>query len=565
MSVTTILGINCFSHDTSAALVVDGVPVAIGEEERFNREPHTKAFPDHAIAFCLDEASLAMADVDLVAFAHQPWRDFMLGANDAIRRLAGKRLAAQTYVDARLVARELSFRSRWRYRRPILHVGHHLAHGASAFFASPFEDAAVLTIDRGGDFLSTSLAEGHGHVLDTVAQVRNPHSLGEVYSAITGFLGFNAGLDEGKVMGLAPYGTPREVDDLSKLVRLSPDGLFEVDLSWFGYHRQGPPVSARFTARYGSPRLPEGPLTERDKDLAYGVQEVIEAASLHLAHSLQSRTLSPRLALAGGVALNSVMNATLHAKAGFDEMFIQPAASDAGNALGASLWAWHSVFGRAERWRMEHPFLGKGWSDAECRSALDARGVPYREITDRSAGAAQLLAEGKVLGWFQGRAEMGPRALGARSILADPRSPKMRDQVNERIKRREWFRPFAPAVLCERGGEFFEGYVHSPYMLLVMGVRADKREAIPAVTHIDGTARVQSVTRELNRDFYDLIKAFDHLTGVPIVLNTSFNVRGEPMVHRPEEAVADYLATELDALALGPYLAVKDGAFPGAA
>ncbi len=557
--MTAILGINCFSHDTAAALVIDGVPVVVGEEERFNRDMHTKAFPDQAIAFCLEHAGLSIADLDLVTFAHQPWRDFVLGANDAIRRLAGRRLAAQTYIDARLVAREMRFRRRWAYRKSIVHVGHHLAHGASAYFSSPFDDAAILTIDRGGDFLSTMLARGRSTAMTTLAEVKNPDSLGEVYSAITGFLGFHAGIDEGKVMGLAPYGTPAEVETASGFVNLRPNGLFEVDLSWFGYQRERELVSAKFRERYGEPRVPEGPITDRDKDLAYAVQEVVERAGVHIARSLQHRTGASHLALAGGVALNSVMNGHLLAECGFDDMFVQPAASDAGNALGAAMWAWHTVFGGKERWEMRHPFLGKVWADGTCERALLARGVSFRKVQDRSQAAAELLAAGKVVGWFQGRAEVGPRALGARSILADPRTSRMRDQVNERVKHREWFRPFAPAVLAERGAEYFKGYVPSPFMLLVLPVAPDKRDAIPAVTHVDGTARLQSVTESFQPDFYRVIAAFERLTGIPIVLNTSFNVRGEPMVHRPEEAVADYLATDMDALVIGPYVATKDG------
>lgn len=560
--MTAILGINCFSHDTAAALLVDGEPVAIGEQERFNREVHTTAFPDDAIAFCLEQAGMRIAEVDLVAFAHRPWRDFVLGASDALRRLAPKRLAAQTYVDARLVARERGFRRRWGWRKPILHVGHHLAHGASAFFASPFEDAAVLTVDRGGDFLSTMLARGRAGSLSVLAQVRNPHSLGEVYSAVTGFLGFRPGIDEGKVMGLAPYGSEREEATVREFVRLRPGGLFEVDLSWFGYQREGQPVSRRFRDRFGEPRVPEGPLSPRDKDLAYAVQRLVEEAGLHLARGLRARTGADRLALAGGVALNSVMNGRLLEESGFTDLFVQPAASDAGNALGAALWAWHEVFGGKRCYVMEHPFLGKSWSDAECRRALEARRVPFRVAADRSEAAAELVAAGKVVGWFQGRSEVGPRALGARSILADPRPAEMRDRVNERVKRREWFRPFAPAVLAERGAQYFRGYVPSPFMLLVLPVLPEARSRIPAVTHVDGTARLQSVTEDFHRDFYRLISAFERRSGVPVVLNTSFNLRGEPMVHRPEEAVATYLRSEMDALVMGPYVAVKDGAFP---
>ena len=561
--MTAVLGVNCFSHDTAACLLVDGAVVAIAEEERFNRDQHTKAFPDAAVGFCLAQAGLRAGELDAVAFAHDAPVDFARGALDALARAAPKRLAAQAYTDARLVHRERAFRRRWGYRGRVAHVGHHQAHAASAFFASPFDRAAVLTLDRGGDFLSTTTNVGEGNRLRTLSEVRNPHSLGEVYSALTWYLGFRPGADEGKVMGLAPYGTDRLVPATRDLVRVSPDGArFRVDLSWFAYQRQGAPVSRRFRARHGPPRAPESEITARDRDLAYAVQDLVEEAGVRLARSLRRATGLAHLCLAGGVALNSVMNARVLAEAGFDEVFVQPAASDAGNALGAALWVWHHELGRPRAWAMDHAFWGATYDERACAEALAARGLSFRRVADPGAEAARRIAEGRVVGWFQGRAEVGPRALGARSILADPRRAEMRDVVNARVKRREGFRPFAPAVLHERGPEYFEDYSPSPFMLLVLPVRPDKRAAVPAVTHVDGTGRLQSVTRASNPAFHHLIQEFDRLTGVPVVLNTSFNLRGEPIVHRPEEAVADYLASGMDALVLGPFLAEKGGPRP---
>jgi len=546
--MTAILGINCFSHDTAACLVIDGLPVAMGEEERFNRDRHTRKFPDNAIQFCLDQAGITLNDVDTVAFAHQPWKDFLLGATDAIVRGAPKRLAAQAFVDTRLAYRERSFRNRWKWSGPIHHVGHHLAHAASAYFASPFESAAVLTLDRGGDFLSTTLSYAEGHRINPISKVRNPHSLGEVYSALTWYLGFLPNADEGKVMGLAPYGTPRYSDNLRGLIRLKQDGLFRVNLSWFGYQREGQPLSRRFVDRWGPPREPESEINDLHKDLAYAVQEVTEEAALHLAKGLQKVTGAKKLCLSGGVALNSVMNTRIAREAGYDDVFVQPAAADCGNSLGAALFVWHQILGNDRSWVMSHPYLGPAFTTADGMRAMKAAGLDPIEIDDPAAKGATLVADGKVIGWFQGRAEIGPRALGARSIIADPRPAGMRDRVNEQVKRREWFRPFAPSVLEDRAASYFDEYIPSPFMLMVEEVREERRNEIAAVTHVDGTGRLQTVTRESNGTFYRLIEHMGRLTGVPVVLNTSFNLRGEPIVNLPEEAVADFLKSDMDAL-----------------
>jgi carbamoyltransferase len=557
-SVDTVLGINCFSHDTSACLLQDGRIVAFAEEERFNRERHTKRFPDGAIAYCLRQAGTRPDEVGVVAFAHRPGLDLARGALDALRRGSPKRLAVQAYVDANLARKELAFRRHWGYRGRIAHVGHHDAHAASAFFASPFDQAAVLTLDRGGDFLSTTLQHGRDNALRPLAAVRNPDSLGEIYSALTWYLGFQPNADEGKVMGLAPYGRGKLVDDLAGLARRTPDGLFRVNLSWFAYQREGGWLSRRFLERYGPPRPPESEISELHEDLAHAVQVLIEEVALHVARSLRARSGSPNLCLAGGVALNSVMNTRLLQEAGFEEVFIQPAASDAGNALGAALWVWHQQLGRPRGEPMDHPFWGPEFPASECEEAVRGRGLLVRAVADAPAEAARLLVDSKVVGWYRGRAEVGPRALGARSILADPRRPDMKDIVNARVKRREAFRPFAPSVLHERGPEWFGGYYPNPFMLLVLPVRRDRQEAIPAVTHVDGSARLQTVTAAFNPPFHRLISEFERRTGVPLVLNTSFNLRGEPIVLRPAEAVEDFLRSGMDALFLGDLLIEKD-------
>jgi carbamoyltransferase len=560
--VIAILGINCFAHDTAAALLQDGRPVAFIEQERFNREKHTKAFPDDAIRFCLETAGLSIDERDAVAFAHRAGVDFERGALDALKRLprGAKRLAAQAYVDASLMRKQRSFAKRYGFTGRVINVGHHQAHAASTFFASGFDDAAVLTLDRGGDFLSTTLGQGQGNQLHTLREVRNPHSLGEIYTAVTGWLGFHPNADEGKVMGLAPYGTERYVPTLRDFVHLTPDGLFKVNLSWFRYQFESGPLSKKYLDRFGPPRVPESELTDHHRDVAFGVQAITEEAGLHVARALHGMTRSKNLALSGGVALNSVMNARLLAETPFEHIFIQPAAGDAGNALGAALHVWHQVMGKPREWSMEHAFFGPEYADADFKEVLASRKLPFREVADPASEAAELLSRSKIVGWFQGRSEVGPRALGARSILADPRRAEMKDIVNAEVKHREGFRPFAPSVLDERGAEYFEGYYPNPFMLLVLPIKKEKQEVIPAVTHVDGTGRLQSVMRQGNELYYKVIEEFERRTGVPVVLNTSFNLRGEPIVHRPEEALSDFLGTGMDALFLGPFLLEKERA-----
>jgi carbamoyltransferase len=386
-----------------------------------------------------------------------------------------------------------------------------------------------------------------------------PHSLGFFYTAIAQWLGFQKYGDEGKVMGLAPYGQDKLVEELSALVRRTPDGLFRVDLEQFAYQREAGWLSRRFIERYGPHRVPESELTELHENLAYAVQDLIEEAALHVARSLRQRSGSRNLCLGGGVALNSVMNARLLGEAGFEHVFIQPAASDAGNALGAALWLWHHRLGRPRAEPMEHAFWGPEFGAQAYQRALERRGLRAERVADAPAEAARLLADSRIVGWFQGRAEVGPRALGARSILADPRRADMKDVVNGRVKRREAFRPFAPSVLHERGPQWFGRYYPNPFMLLVLPVLPERRERIPAVTHVDGSARLQTVTEAFNRPFHRLIAEFERRTGVPVVLNTSFNLRGEPIVLRPEEAVDDFLSSDMDALFLGDLLVRKPG------
>ena len=556
-----ILGINCFSRDTAAALLQDGVPAAFIEEERFNREKHTKAFPDGAIEFCLRTGGISIEDVDVVAFAHRAGLDFVRGAADALARLplGAKRLAAQAYADANLVRKQRAFLRRWGYRGKVVNVGHHQAHAASAFFASPFDQAAVLTLDKGGDFLSTTLGYGRGSRLQTLREVRSPHSLGEVYSAVTEWLGFEPNRDESKVMDLVGYGNDGYVPTFQDMISFTSDGLFVVNLQWFRYQVESGPLARRFIDRFGPPRIPGSEITQHHRDVAFGVQAITEAAAVHMALALWGLTASQNLALAGGVALNSVMNARLLAETPFEHIFMQPAAGDAGNGLGAALHVWHQILGRPRSWHMDHAFLGPAYTDADLKELLSARKLAFREVADPAAEAADLLARSKIVGWFQGRAEVGPSALGARSILADPRRPEMKHIVNAEVTRREEFRPLPCSVLDQRGPDYFDGYSPNPFMHLVVPIRPDRRDVIPAVTHVDGTGRPQSVTRAGNERYHRLIQEFEQRTGVPVVLNTSFGLPGEPSVHRPEEALADFLNTGMDALVVGSYVLEKEG------
>ncbi len=554
-----ILGINCFSHDTSAALLVDDQLVAFGEEERFNRESHTGSFPHQSVASVLRQGGIDISDVSYVAFAHRPQDDLRRGALDALKRRAPRRLLAQAVVDGRLASRSQLFRRTWGYRGPLLFVPHHVAHAAGTYFSSPFDGAAVLTLDRGGDFVSTTASVGRDNVLDLVREIRNPDSLGEVYTAVSSFLGFRP-QDEGRVTGLAPYGTATYVDGLRDLITLQPDGGFSVNLEWFGYHAGGPPVSGAFVERYGRPRLPGTEITDRDKDVAHALQDLTEEAVLHVARALRRSTSSVNLCLSGGVALNPLINTRVLDEAGFDDIWIQPVSGDAGNAIGAALWVCHGHLGRPRSWRMADARCGESWSDLDCATALRRAGLPADRVESPASEAARRLAESKVVGWFQGRAEAGPQALGSRSLLADPRAATTRDRVNRRVTDREWFRPLASSVLHERGAELLDRYHLSPFKQYVLPVRDSMQAVIPAATHVDGTARVQSVRRHPDPDLHELLVQFDALTGVPAVVHTGFSPPGEPMVHRPGEAVAEYLRSDMDSLVLGPYVVDKPAA-----
>ena len=573
--MTAILGLNAYHGDAAAALVVDGELVCAAEEERFNRIKHCAGFPAHAAAWCLEDAGLSPDGVDHVAIGRDPKAN--LGHKVLRTLLHG---ASPRYLKARLenaarvrdVRSELTAALGAEVRADLHHVEHHQAHVASAFFVSPFEDAAILSTDGFGDFASTMLAEGHGSSFRVLERVLFPHSLGIFYAAVTQWLGFPKYGDEGKVMGLAPYGTPRYLEEMRGLVHPKGD-VFELGLEFFLHDKEGvdmtwdegsPSIGRLFSERmeevFGPAREPGTTLTSEHEDVAASMQAMLEEAYLHLVRALWERTKMPQLCLAGGVALNAVANGRILPETPFEDVFVQPAAGDSGIAVGAAYYVWNQALGRPRAFVMDHAYTGPGYSDADYERALAAAGLEADRLDDDElfARVAERVAAGDVIGWFQGRMEFGPRALGNRSIVADPRRSDMKDVLNSRIKHREPFRPFAPSILAEATGDWFEQDYPSPYMVLVYKTRADKRELVPAVNHVDDTGRLQTVTREANPRYYRLIEEFERQTGVPILLNTSFN-ENEPVVMTPEQAVETFQKTRMDMLVLGNLVVRRSG------
>ncbi len=600
-----VLGLSAFYHDAAAALVVDGDVVAAAQEERFTRRRHDAGFPRNAVAFCLDAAATDLDGVDLVAFYDKPllkferllesylafaprgFRSFALAMPLWLReKLFQKSLLVSELAslggDSAALARRLRF------------AEHHQSHAASAFYPSPFREAAVLTLDGVGEWATTSLAVGSGHRLEMRREIRFPHSLGLLYSAFTGYTGFKINSGEYKLMGLAPYGEPRYESRIrDHLIDIKDDGSFRLDMEFFDYCTGLAMTNARFAELFeGPPRRPDEALSQRHMDLAASVQRVAEDVVVRLARAAARDTGQRHLCLAGGVALNCVANARIVEAGLYDDVWIQPAAGDAGGALGAALAAYHWHQGRERRPAdgrdaMRGAFLGPEFPQAEIERRLDRCGARFTTLGRDAVDAAvvQALVDGKAVGWFQGRMEFGPRALGARSIIADPRVADMQRTLNLKVKFREGFRPFAPAVLAEDAGGWFELAGPSPYMLLVAKVRAERRRPltaaaeglsgldrlgvvrslIPAATHVDLSARVQTVDRETNPRFHALLTAFKAETGCPVLLNTSFNRRGEPIVLAPEDAFRCFMATGLDVLAIGDCILEKSRQDPALA
>jgi carbamoyltransferase len=596
---TTILGISAFYHDAAAALVVDGRIVAAAQEERFSRRKHDERFPIHAIDYCLREGGLTAGDLDYVAFYDKPYLKFERLLETylayAPRGFRSFLAAMPPWLKQKLHLPRAMRRHLRGYRRRFVFAEHHESHAASAFFPSPFDEAAILTLDGVGEWATASYGTGRGNTIALSHELRFPHSLGLLYSAFTSYCGFKVNSGEYKLMGLAPYGEPKYAETiLERLIDLKADGSFRMDMAYFNYCRGLTMTSARFHRLFGAPpRRAEAPLEPLHMDLAASIQCVTEEIMLRAARHVHRQTGMKNLCLAGGVALNCVGNGRIDREGPFENIWIQPAAGDAGGALGVALLVWHQLLDQPRTSQPDDAqrgsLLGPRYSADEIRAMLDARGARYRRFDDEDElcrRAAALIAAGKVVGWFQGRMEFGPRALGSRSILGDARSPAMQSLMNRKIKFRESFRPFAPAVLEERAEEFFalRRGRQSPYMLLVAPVQPSKRREpdeparslaglervhacrseVPAVTHVDHSARVQTVDPRRHGRFHALLRAFADATGCPVVVNTSFNVRGEPIVRSPEDACRCFMATNMDALVMEEFLLLKEEQ-PGAA
>jgi carbamoyltransferase len=560
-----ILGIN-HSNDAAAALVVDGRVVAASQEERFSRLKHDASFPDKAIDFCLKTQGITLGDLDAVGFFWNPG----IHAESPLRRLTQSVRHHVEYlygVPARLIPRlgervsriEETVHLASGRKLPIHYLTHHLCHAAAAFFTSPFEEAAILTADGYGERQSTTLYRGRGLDLELLAEIDFPHSIGSFYAALTDYLGFRANSGEGKVMGLASYGRESEyVAKVRQLITLSERG-FELDLSYFEFFHDRPHrYSEKLVALLGPPRQPESAVERRHEDIAFALQAVTEEAMLHLARRARALTGAKNLCVAGGVALNCVANGRLQRETDFEKFFFYPAAGDTGTSVGAALAVEHLLHRGPRSMEVASEYLGTGFTAAQVRAVLDRGRLRYHTLKDPAVTAARMLADGLIVAWFQGRAEFGPRALGNRSILADPRRDDMKDLLNATVKFREPFRPYAPSVLEESCGKYFGSDVPSPYMLREYPTRPEMIDVLPAITHVDGTARVQTVNENQNPRYYRLIKEFGRITGVDCVLNTSFNIRGEPIINTVDEAIKCLMTTGLDALFVEDFLVVKD-------
>ncbi len=589
-----ILGISAYYHDSAACLVGDGKIIAAAQEERFTRKKHDHSFPTRAINYCLQRAGVSGKDLDYVAFYDKPFLKFerlletyLAYAPAGIKSFI---MAMPLWIKQKLWMKEL-IKQEIGYEGKVIFPEHHESHAASAFYPSPFQEAAFLTIDGVGEWTTSSYGTGKDNRLEIAADIRFPHSLGLLYSAFTYYTGFKVNSGEYKVMGLAPYGEPKYLDAIFReLLDLKEDGSFKMNMEYFNYCAGLTMTNAKFHKLFGGPpRKPESKLTQRDMDLARSVQDVMEEVLLRMGRHIRKELGMKYLCLAGGVALNCVANGKLLREGIFEDIWIQPAAGDAGGALGAALVVWHQYLGNPRaanpgKDAMQGAYLGPEYRNGEIGAFLQKNGIPHAELKDAeiAPAVAKLIAEEKVVGWFQGRMEFGPRALGSRSIIGDARSPKMQEVMNLKIKFRESFRPFAPSVLGEKVSEYFDLDRPSPYMLLVADVKKERqkpmsaaqrklfgleklmvaRSDVPAITHVDYSARVQTVHRETNPLYHQLISEFEKTQGCGVIINTSFNVRGEPIVCTPEDAYRCFMRTNMDYLVMGNYLLDKQAQKP---
>jgi len=568
-----VIGINAYHGDSSAAIIKDGQLLAAIEEERIRRIKHWAGFPSEAIKWCLSYTGTDIRDVDYIAVSRDPFARF----HKKIMRILSKRPNI-SFIKGRLnnygkvkgikenLAEILKINKK-DIKVKVTNIEHHRAHIASSFFVSPFKKAAVVSIDGFGDFVSVMIGVGKENKIDVLDIVEFPHSLGVFYSALTQFLGFWNYGDEYKVMGLSAFGKPVYLDEMRKIVKLKNNGLFELDTSYFLHDNKGvemtwlnekPTIGRLFSDKLedllGKARAKSEELDQRYQNIAVSVQKMYEEAYFHILNSLYKKTELKNVALAGGCIQNSLANGSIYNKTPFKNIYIPPAAHDAGGAIGAAFYLWHQKLKMPRNFKMDSPFYGPGFSKDKIKSILEKNNLKFEELDEKQLleKVSEDITTGKVVGWFQGRSEWGPRALGNRSILADPRGKKIKDILNARIKKREWFRPFAPVILKEKTEEWFERGEEVPFMEKVYNIREEKRELIPAVCHIDGTGRLQTISYEMNPKYYNLIKEFDRLTGVPILLNTSFN-ENEPIVNTPKEAIDCFLRTKMDTLVIKNY------------
>lgn len=568
-----ILGISSYAHEASCSLLKDGEIRFVLEEERFNRKKHTGEFPFHAIRAGLEMEGISINDIDAFTFFWVPSREIMCNIGHVLRffpaslnlfaaKSGGDDLSfGQRVLAMQCVGHEIKKRFGLKKPPAVHFIEHHLCHAASAFFVSPFEEAAILTIDGRGEATSTMMSVGKGNKITKIREIKAPHSLGHLYAAVTEYLGFRAFHDEWKVMGMSAYGRETFVKDFEDILEFTDDGAYRLNLKYFKFHTHGQAawLSDAFIRKFGPPRKPNDPYEQRTFDIALALQRVIEHAGVYLATHLHGITGLPNLCMTGGVVLNCLMNKKIVEQTGFENYFFQPIANDAGTSLGSALYYYHQILNKERRASFNTVYLGNSFTEEEIEAVLKEKRVCYHHSENIARETARHIADGKIVGWFQGKMEAGPRALGNRSIVVNPTIPDMKDRLNERVKRREFYRPFAPSVLEERVEEYFviPKRQLSPYMILVGDVREDKRRVIPAVTHVDATARVHTVNRKINPRYWELIFEFEKLTGVPVLLNTSFN-ENEPIVCTPQDAVNCFLRTEFDVLAIGDFLVVKE-------
>ena len=564
-----VLGLSFMYHDSAACLLIDGGVVAAAAEERFSRKKHSLDFPESAVAACLSMGGIEVADLEAIIFYEKPLQKFERIITMNVEGFPkGYRLFADSmplWVKYKLFIENM-IRENLDYKGEIAFADHHYAHAASTFYASGFDEAAILTMDGVGEWATMCRGTGKGNRINLTHELRYPHSIGLLYSTVTAFLGFRVNGGEGKVMGLSSYGEPVYYDKLmNDVLHVEADGSFKFNLDYFSFYKDLVMFSPKFVAEFGPAREPESELTKRDEDMACSLQKVTETLVLKAAERLHEETGLTNICIAGGVGLNSVANGLLIDKLPYQEIFIQPASGDDGGAIGAALYYYHQVKGQPRKWSMRNAYLGPAFPAAEIERFLQRREVPHRRYSDDTElldRVAQDLADGLIVGWMQGRMEYGPRALGNRSILANPTLPHMKDTLNARVKHREHFRPFAPTVLADKVGDLFTPALESPFMLLVVNTRPDKLELLAAITHVDGTARLQTITREQNPRYYDLIARFGEKTGVPCVLNTSFNVRGEPIVCDYGDALECFLNTDMDRLVMEDCYVIKEEVHP---